>query len=176
MPLSADAVDILQVPPQGRTWLVLHARPRCEKKIQDHCGREGIPAYLPLRKKTHRYGARERVFWSPLFPGYLFCTADEHQRSHLRQNRYVANVLVVVDQAGFVQQLRHIRLALESGNVVDVVPYLEAGKRVRVKQGPLRGMEGIIHHVKNRTRVVINVDMIDRAMAVDVDSWMIEPA
>jgi transcriptional antiterminator RfaH len=168
--------DLLVVPGADSNWIVVHTRPRCEKKLEDHCRREHIGVFLPLRRKTHKYGARSRTFDSPLFSGYAFCVANKEQRSHLRQNRYVANVLDVVDQAPFVQQLRQIRLALETGNMVEVIPYMEAGNRVRVTQGPLKGMEGIVQRVKSRTRVVISVDMIQQSMAVDVDSWMIQPA
>ena len=50
------------------------------------------------------------------------------------------------------------------------------GNRVRVTSGPLRSLEGVIQRVKGQTRVIINVDMIRQAMAVEVDSAVLEPA
>jgi transcriptional antiterminator RfaH len=167
--------ELLRVPAEGRSWAVLHVRPRCEKKAARVCEQQDVPVYLPLRQKVHRYGGRERKFWSPLFPGYAFCVADAVQRGFLRQNRYVARVLDVHDQAQLVNQLRQIRRALEVGDVLDVMPYLEAGKTVRVTAGPLKGLEGIVARVKGRTRVIINVDMIQQSVAVEVESSFLAP-
>ncbi len=168
--------DVLRVPDDGRAWVVLHCRPRCEKKAVDFCERNGLPSYLPLRKKVHRYGAREKSFWSPLFPGYTFCVARPEQCATLRQNRHVANLLDVLDQATLVEQLRQIRQALAVGDVVEVMPYLEAGKPVRVTGGPLKGLEGVVLRVKGKTRVILNVDMIRQSVAMEVDAAYVEPA
>ncbi len=165
-----------EVPPEGRAWVVIHSRPRCEKKAADFCGRQGISTYLPLQRKTHRYGGRVRTFSSPLFPGYVFCVADAAQKRLLRQNQHVANLLEVWDQRRLVEQLQQIRRALDVGDVVEVMPYLESGKMVRVKAGPFKGLEGIVLRVKSRAKVVINVDMIQQAVAVEVDSSFLVPA
>lgn len=168
--------ESLVMPPPGRLWSVIHTRPRCEKKIADFCARGGMPVYLPLRRKVHHYGTRERSFWSPLFPGYAFCVASPMEQSTLRQNRHVANLLEVVDQETLVGQLRQIHQALTAGDVVEVMPYLEAGKRVRVVGGAFKGFEGFVVRVKGRTRVIINVDMIRQSVAVEVDTAYLNPA
>lgn len=174
-PRTADET-ILRIPDPACSWVVLHTRPRCEKKIEEFCGRSGFPVYLPLRKKVHRYGARERSFWSPLFPGYVFCVADRAQAATLRQNRHVANLLEVLDQATLVSQLKQIRNALAVGDTVEVMPYLEKGKPVCVTGGAFKGLEGVVVRVKGRTRVVVNVDMISQSVAVEVDSAYLSPA
>ena len=171
-----DDRDILSLPPPDHFWVVLHTRPRCEKKVVEHCRRSGLPAYLPLRKKAHRYGARERVFLSPLFPGYAFCVVNAAERSSIRQNRHVANLLEVLGQKQLVDQLCQVRQALSSGDVVGVLPYLEKGRLVRVTGGALKGLEGIVMRVKGKTRVVLNVDMIRQSVAAEVDSAFLAPA
>ena len=174
-PPHVNEDELLTLPPEGRGWVVVHARPRCEKKIAEYCERNRIPVYLPLRKKVHRYGARERSFWSPLFPGYAFCVVDATARTSVNQNRYVANVLDVLDQASLMDQLRQIRTALSAGDVVEVMPYLEKGKRVRVQGGAFKGLEGVVLRVKGKTRVVVNVDMIQQSVAFEIDSAYIAP-
>jgi transcriptional antiterminator RfaH len=173
--MDRDA-DILQAPAPDRFWVVLHTRPRCEKKVVEYCRRSGFPVYLPLRKKVHRYGARERMFLSPLFPGYAFCILGVAERTAVRQNRHVANLLEVLDQGRLVEQLRQIEQALSAGDVVGVMPYLEKGKPVRVTGGAMKGLEGIVLRVKGRTRVVLNVDMIRQSVVVEVDSALLAPA
>ncbi len=164
----------LDMPPEGYAWMILHTRPRCEKKLQTQLEREGMGVYLPLKKKTHRYGARQREFLSPLFPGYIFCMPALKTAHQLRQNQYVANVLRVIDQETLVHQLRQIRHALAAGDIVEIMPYLEKGKPVRVIGGPLKGLEGVVEKIKRKTRVIISVDMIRQSVFVEVESMYIE--
>ena len=176
--MPADAVNPaveFSVPPADLRWVVVHTRPRCEKKLADFARQQKLTVFLPLHQRVHRYGGRERAFSSPLFAGYVFCVADPVQRRLLQQNRYAANLLEVLDQAQLVQQLQQIQSALQLGDLLEVMPYLEGGHRVRVLAGPLRGAEGIVLRVKGRSRIVLNVDLIRESVAVEVDSAMLGP-
>lgn len=168
--------DVLQPAPPEADWVVIHTRPRCEKKVAELCAQQKVDRYLPLLKRVHRYGQRVRAFMSPLFPGYLFCVLSRSQQSFFRQNRHVANLLPVLDPERLIVQLRHIRTALDTGDDVEVLPYLEVGKAVRVMQGPLRGVEGVIARVKGKTRIVINVDMIRESVSMEIDASFLDPA
>ena len=167
--------EIIPEPGEGQRWVVVHARPRCEKKVQAAALRQGYVVYLPLHRRTHRYGARVRTFDNPLFPGYVFCLTDQDGVRWLSQNRYTANRLEVVDQQQLVHQLRQLQAALQSGLLTEAMPYLEAGRRVRVQAGPLRGLEGLIVRIKGQTRIVLNVDMIRESVSVEVDSALLAP-
>ena len=63
----------------------------------------------------------------------------------------------------------------KAGKDYEVMPYLEKGKWVRVKSGPLKGLEGIVQRMKGKTRVVLNVDMIKQAVAMEIDSSILAP-
>jgi transcription antitermination factor NusG len=171
---DATPVDFAVLPDPVR-WVVIHTRPRCEKKMASAARRAGIHAYLPLRSREHRYGNRRRVFSAPLFSGYLFCRGDLQQRRWLRQNQHTANVLEVVGQEDLARQLAQIHAALESGLIVEVMPFLETGRRVRVTAGPLRGFEGVVLRVQGRERVLLTVDMIRQAAVVEIDSALLKP-
>ncbi len=168
--------DLINFPTGDSEWIVLHARPRCEKRILEVCQQQGAVGYLPVRRKTHKYGGRVREFTSPLFSGYAFALVDPRQKAFLRQNRNVANILDVVDQETLVRQLQQIRVALESGNDIEVLPYLEIGRIVRLAHGPLRGLEGRVTRIKGRSRIVVNVDMIRESVAVEIDLSWLDPA
>lgn len=171
---QADTGHPIVQPPAGQEWVILHTRPRGEKKAQQTLTREGATIYLPLRKKDHRYGGRIRSFWSPLFPGYVFGLFESREVYTLRSNQYVANVLRVLDQAALVHQLRQIQQALAAGDLVEVMPYLEKGKPVRVTGGPLKGVEGIVERITKKTKVVISIEMIKQSVFMEVDSSFIE--
>jgi transcriptional antiterminator RfaH len=174
--LMEEASSRIAPAPAGCAWIVVHARPRCEKKVAEYCARQAIPVYLPLRPKKHRYGGRVREFHTPLFPGYVFCVVDDRKRVLVRQNRFTANILVVLEQQKLVGQLQQIEQAIASGHAIEVMPYLEVGRRVRVMAGHLKGLEGIVLRAKGGARIVVNLDMIQQSVAVEVESSLLGPA
>lgn len=154
----------------GHTWAVVHTRPRCEKKVAAIARLRGVHIYLPLRQTTHRYGGRERRFSVPLFPGYMFCLSSDEELRQLRQDRQVANLLPVDDQEALVHCLQSIDTALQVGDVAEVLPYLKEGQVVRVRGGSLDGVEGVVERWVGKARIVINVEMLQQAVAIEVDA------
>jgi transcriptional antiterminator RfaH len=155
-------------------WAVLHVRPRCEKKIADYCASRNISFYLPLLHKSHRYGGRTRSFDSPLFSGYVFALVDPMEKSHLRQHQRVANILDVHNQKTLLHQLEQIKCALDNQAAVELFPHLAAGMKVTVQAGPLKGVEGYIERLKNKTKIILNVDFIQKAISVEVNAeWLL---
>jgi transcription antitermination factor NusG len=53
-------------------------------------------------------------------------------------------------------------------------PYLVVGERVRIKCGPLNGIEGVLVRKKNNFRVVLALDAIMQCVAVEVDAEDVE--
>lgn len=149
-------------------WHVAHTRPRCEKKVAEFCTREGVVSVLPLYRSLKRYRGKKLIFLKPLFPGYVFLQIAPPQRMTLRQHQQVANLLEPPDQAEFAGQLDDILRALESDCEIRLAPEITVGHRVRIRQGPLRGLEGIVSHREGLLEVILRLDFIGQAAAVKV--------
>jgi transcription antitermination factor NusG len=52
---------------------------------------------------------------------------------------------------------------------------LKEGDFVRMAHGPLRGVKGILVRKGNSARLVLAVQMLGRAAAVEIDSAFVEP-
>ncbi len=153
-------------------WYVAHTRPRREKKLAQYCQRENFPVTLPCYRVVHKYQGKTRktvVFEKPLFPGYVFLQLMPAQRQRVYQSDYVANLLEVVDQALFVQQLDAVLKALEADLDVWVVPQIQPGQRVRITRGPLQGLEGWVEQRQRPGTVLLRIDFISQAAAVQMD-------
>ena len=159
-----------------KEWFVAHTRPRCEKKLLDWCKREAIEATLPCYQTAHKYRGKVVRFEKPLFPGYLFLRLVEGESRKVSQSDYVARVLTVVDQDTFQQQIGTILEAVESCAEIQVVPEIGEGSRVRVKHGPLRGMDGWVEKRYGMTTVLFRLDFIGQAASVRMEAWELEPA
>ena len=157
-------------------WHVAHTRPRCEKKVAEFCTREGWEHTLPLYRSVKRYRGKKLVFHKPLFPGYVFLRIAFGQRATLRQHQHVANLLEPPDQAEFAAQLADILRALDGETEVRLAPQITEGQRVRIRQGPLRGIEGVVAARSGVLEVVLRLDFIGQAAAVKVLADEVEPA
>lgn len=155
-------------------WFVAHTRPRCEKKLVEHCEREGLSSTLPCYPVVHKYRGKVVKFQKPLFPGYVFLKIAPELRDKAYQSDYVANLLNVPDQKLFIYQLDQILRALEAGMELKVVPSIEKGSQVRIKSGPLQGMEGWVEDRLGMSVVMLRLDFIGQAAAVKLDVEILE--
>lgn len=156
-------------------WFVAHTRPRSEKKLVEHCRRHHIAATLPCYSSAHKYRGKTVVFQKPLFPGYVFLEIEPGKTAAVRQSDHVANLLDVFDQQTFHRQLQDILLALEAKVGVRLVPTIGEGMRVRIKTGPLQGIEGWVEKRSGMTTVLLRLDFINQAAAVKIDADSLEP-
>ena len=155
-------------------WYVAHSRPRCEKKIVEQCSREGIAATLPMYRTVHKYRGKTVEFRKPLFPGYVFLKFDPELRRKVIYSDYVANLLDVPDQEIFQAQLNEILLAVETDLEIRLAPTISEGTRVKIKHGPLRGVEGYVEKRYGSCIVLLRLDFIGQAAAVKVDASELE--
>lgn len=159
----------------GIVWFVAHARPRCEKRIVDYCGRMGIATTLPCYRSVRKYRGKTVTFEKPLFPGYVFLQAPPELRGKIYQSDYVANLLSVSDQTGFERQLEDILRALETGLEITLAPEIGKGSRVKIKSGPLAGTEGWVEERYGFETVLLRLDFIGQAAAVKLSAADLEP-
>jgi len=157
-------------------WYVAHVRPRREKKLVEHCERHRYAATLPCFESPHKYRGKTVVFRKPLFPGYVFLQLEPGQKEVLRQNDHVANLLDVFDQETFRRQLSDILLALKTTSGVRLAPAIGEGMRVRIKAGPLQGIEGWVEQRYGMATVLLRLDFISQAAAVKLDADLLELA
>ena len=155
-------------------WYVAHTRPRREKKLVEYCDDIGVSTTLPCYTATHKYRGKKVTFQKPLFPGYVFLQANPEQRATIYQSDHVANLLDVFDQELFVQQLSDILQALESGLEIMLAPEIGKGSRVKIKSGPLAGMEGWVEERYGMDVVLLRLDFIGQAAAVKLTAPEIE--
>jgi transcription antitermination factor NusG len=155
-------------------WFVAHTKPRREKKLVEQCQRKEIAATLPCYGSAHKYRGKTVVFQKPLFPGYVFLQLQPGQKDFVRQTDHVANLLEVFDQETFQQQLHDILLALEAKVGVRLAPAIGEGMRVRIKTGPLQGIEGWVEQRHGMTTVLLRLDFINQAAAVKIDAESLE--
>jgi transcription antitermination factor NusG len=170
--LALDRVETLVQP----LWYAAYTRANHERRVADQLVERGVEHFLPQYESLRKWKDRKVRLQMPLFPGYVFVQLGLQNRLRVLEVPGVAYLVgfggrpVAVPEGEFEK----VRRFLKQGFRAEPHPYLEAGRRVRVRSGPLDGMEGIILRRKKSCRLVISLEVIRRAMAVDVDSRDVE--
>jgi len=149
--------------------VVLHSKPRCEKKIQLLNRQRPAHIFLPCVERVHNYGGRHRAYLIPMFTGYVFARIRREDKVWFRQNQNVANVIEVLNEDRFLSPLRAIAEALREGLDLEVLPALQPGSKVLVTGGPLKGLEAEIIELKGARRVVLHLELIQKSVAMEID-------
>jgi transcriptional antiterminator RfaH len=157
------------------TWWCLHTKPRQEKAAARHLRSRAITYYLPqvVHEDRTPQGRKTRSVL-PLFTSYLFLCGDDHARIEALKGNRLVGVLEVTNQQGLVHDLRQIHQMLSSGLAVVPEPVMPVGARVRIKSGPLTGIEGTVIRRGKRDQFVAVVQFLGRGATVDLEDWQVE--
>jgi transcription antitermination factor NusG len=136
-----------------------------------------MESFLPLYRSRRRWSDRTRVMDLPLFPGYVFCRFHPESLLPVITTPGVVRVISAGVRPCPIadEEIAAIQSIISSGNEAEPWPYLQAGRKVRILDGPLFGIEGILIEVKNRRRLVVSVQLLQRSVAVEVDRDCIGP-
>jgi transcription antitermination factor NusG len=164
-----------EFPTNDSHWMVLYTKPRQEKSLARDLLRQAVPFYLPLVKKTLQYGRRRIASFAPLFDGYLFILGSEKQRATSLATNRVLRVLPVGDGQQLMNDLRQVERLIEANFPLTVESRLQAGMNVRVRSGPLAGVEGVVLRRRGETRLLVSVNFLQQGASVEIDDFCLEP-
>lgn len=159
-----DALPAALDPP----WIVIHTKPRCEKKFAAMMVRETFEHELPLVPSVRRYRNQTKRFSKPLFPGYVFVRIPIELTNRLYQQDLVVRLVKVPDQPVFLRQLEAIRLMIRAGFDLRLTPLLHKGARVRIIGGPLWGVQGMVEDPDHPKGVVVAMDVLQQGVLVNI--------
>ena len=181
---SSEAVVFVSEPENGartttsatRAWYAVYTRARHEKAVDRLLQDKDVESFLPLHDILSRWKDRKVWVQKPLFPGYLFVHVVEGGLGDVWRTRGVVHVVGDGESAVAVpdEQVEAVRQMIESPVKVDPWPYMRKGKVVRVKTGPLTGMEGYIVRRKGTCRLVISVDLLGRSVATEIGAECVD--
>lgn len=157
-------------------WYAAYTRANHERRVADQLLERGVESFLPQYESVRKWKDRRVLLQLPLFPGYVFVHLALQNRLKVLQVPGVAHLVGFAGRPVAVpeEEFARIREFLKKGLQPKPHPYLTVGRRVRVRSGPLEGMEGIVVRRKNGCRLVVSLELIQRSMAVDVESADVE--
>jgi hypothetical protein len=170
----------------GRWW-VAHTKARCEKALAGDLRGRGVAYFLPMTERVSVSGGRRRRMMLPLFPSYVFFCGDDRDDVGYRAmaTGRLCRVIRVADQGQLIRELIDVERVLAARAPLEPYPFAAVGRRCRVTAGPICGLEGTVVRsdgaaggsgARRRTRIVLEVGMLGRGVAMEIDAALLEPA
>jgi transcription antitermination factor NusG len=157
-------------------WYALHTRYQHEKTVAQILVQKGFDVFLPLYNVARHWKDRIKQLSVPLFPCYVFIQDGLDRRMSILNTPGVHGFVGSFGQAAPIQEaeIEAVLKMVETSVRVEPHPFLQRGDRVRVKSGPLEGIEGILMRTKNWFRLVLSVELLRMSVAVEVDISMVD--
>jgi transcriptional antiterminator NusG len=157
-----------------RAWLAVHVQSNSEWNVCAGLKERNYEAFLPVSRVTANRAVREK----PLFPGYLFFRWQRSCAHRIVEIPGVIRLLgfgrrpVPVDEA----EIASVQRVVESGLLAKPWKFLGTGDHVRLVGGPLRGLDGFLMQVSESAYLIVQITLMQRAVAVRVEPTHVAPA
>ncbi|HUO24461.1 MAG TPA: UpxY family transcription antiterminator [Candidatus Aquilonibacter sp.] len=158
-------------------WYAVYTCVRHEKRVAEQLQQRQLPSFLPLYRAIHRWKDRKKEVELALFPGYVFVQLALENRLRVLQIPRVVHLVSFQGKPAPLPQeeIDTLRQGITARVHMEPHPYLQAGRRVRVRSGPVAGLEGILLRRKEGARLVVSIEMLMRSVAVEIDEADVEP-
>jgi transcription elongation factor/antiterminator RfaH len=156
-------------------WYAIYTKHHHEKRIAQLLASKGVRVFLPLYAELHQWSDRRRWVKLPLFPGYVFVETNLEDRRRILATPGVFRFVSFGPHPEPVprQEIEDLQRVCENRQL-EPCPFFQVGDRVRVRSGPFAGVEGILVRQKGQTRLVLRVDLLQKAAWFEIDAAQTE--
>jgi len=158
-------------------WFAVRVKSGTERLVAVAAHNKGFEEFVPLYKARRRWSDRVKSLEAPLFPGYVFCRLQSQRRLPILTIPGVMHFVGIGKIPTPIEdtEIAAIQQAARSGLLVEPCPFLDIGQRVRIEEGPLAGLDGILTDFRKQHRIVLSVSLLRRSISVEVEREWVEP-
>lgn len=158
-------------------WYVAYTFPKAEKKVQSKLETIGVQSYLPLHQVIRSWSDRKKKLIVPLFPNYIFVYTSEKKRIELFTIREIVKYVSFGGKPAVVNDsvVSSLKSILRENVEVDVMENIKPGACVKITGGPFMGTEGRVVSRNGKTRLIVQIDALQRAVAINISANDVSP-
>jgi transcription antitermination factor NusG len=157
-------------------WRVLYTKPRNEKKVFELLTLKGVECYCPCQKVLKQWSDRKKWVEEPLFKSYIFVKKPKTEKEKLSilETNGVVRFLYWLGKPACVKQIEieAIQKFLGEHESIEVISF-ECGTRLKIKDGALKGLEGVVEYQTDR-EVVLNVEKLGMSLVAKLSKHHVE--
>ena len=163
----------------GDPWIAINTHPHREHIALENLRRQQFDAYCPMLRKRRSHARRVDTVLRPLFRSYLFVRANAQltRWRPILSTYGVRNIVRTGEELSFVEDgfIASLRAREIDGAIVRPPRPYEIGQRVEITSGPFDRIVATIIDMDEKDRLVVLLDMMNRAIKVKVDSACVTP-
>lgn len=160
------------------SWFAVQVRAQHEKSIAQMLSDRGYDQFLPLKMVSRSKAHRPKDQYSALFPGYLFCRINlaERQASVITTPGVIRLVGIGCNPTAVPdEEISSLRTVIRSTVRFEAASIFKPGFKVRIADGPLRGVEGRLVSIRGKDRLLVAVSLLQRAISLEIDQALVTP-
>ncbi len=154
-------------------WYVIHTKVRQEQTACENLTRQGYVIYFPKIKQLRSSRGRQKIQMEPMFPRYIFLQPESvaHSIAPVRSTLGVTSLVrfgeePAVIRAETICAIKEFEVRQNMVSDKDIDPF-QRGVRIRIANGRLAGMEGLIS-VVSRDRVTVLMHLLGQDTRVNL--------
>jgi len=164
---------------QQSSWYAIHTRSRFEKRVADQLREKKIFTFLPLLQQLRRWSDRWSKVEVPAFTCYAFVRIVATAEARVQVLR-TPGVLSFVGREGLGasipdEEIDNLRTVFREKIPCTVHPFINIGRRVRIRGGSLDGIEGILVGQNQDKSLVVSVELLGRSLSIRAEGYDLEP-
>lgn len=150
-------------------WYAIRVTYGRELKFQEQLKNAGFETFVPMKSKKVEKGGKQVTLIVPAVSNLLFVNTEKSDLDHFMNGfgescpaRYIwdkANsrpaVIPEKNMRDFITVCTV--MANEIMYLKDITAKLKEGRKVRIKEGPFKGVEGVVLRIKKSRRVVVEL-------------------
>ncbi len=151
---------------ENKYWFALYTKPRHEFKAEEQFKKSGIISYLPTVERIKQWSDRKKKITEPVLRGYIFIYATETQRLDALEFDSIVRCLCEHGRPALIPewQIENLRKMLEYRTDYFVREGLVSGTQVEIKDGPFKGVKGVIQSSKEGKTLAVSIDLLNRSV------------
>jgi len=151
-----------------KNWFALYLKAKQEFKAQEELKILEIQNYLPVIVKVKQWSDRKKKISEPLIRGYIFIYANEKQRLISLERDPVVKCISNHGRPARIPEWQIVNLQNMLNNEADfsVVDGILTGDKVEIKEGPFKGVRGILDKIETGSRLSVSIELLNRSVVV----------
>jgi transcriptional antiterminator RfaH len=174
MGIRQDGFDVCD-----ERWIAINTHPHRERIALENLRRQQFDAYCPMLRKRRSHARRVEMVLRPLFRNYLFVRANAQlaRWRPILSTLGVRNIVRTGEELSFVEGafITSLKAREIDGAIVRPEHPYRIGQRVEITSGPFDRIVATIIDMDEKDRLVVLLDMMNRAIKVKVDGASVAP-
>ena len=158
-----------------KVWMAVYTKPRYEKIVYKYLCEKNIETYLPLIKVKRKWSDRYQWIEKPMFTSYIFVCSEKNKCLKILQTYGVHHIIKIGGKIAPIRksEIEGIRMMIDGGLNPEPADYFVLGDKVEIIGGPLKGMTGLVSHIRGQDYFSLKINTIQHAIQCQIERrWL----